>query len=250
MRSAGSVLFITGAGVSADSGLPTYRGVGGLYEQGTTSEGLPIEVALSGDMLRARPELCWKYIHQIERACRDARANAAHEVIASLQASVERGWVLTQNVDGFHAQVGSESLIEIHGNLRRLRCMQCDWEAEVESYAGLESQLGTASAPTAPRCPRCNGGVRPDVVLFGEMLPRQALMQLEQQLRIGFDLVVSVGTTSAFPYIAAPVLAARRAGKATVEINPGDTEVSEHVDLRIRAGAKDTFTALAEVLGR
>ncbi|MEM6290355.1 MAG: NAD-dependent deacylase [Myxococcota bacterium] len=243
-----SVLFITGAGVSADSGLPTYRGVGGLYNSGLTSEGIPIEAALSGDMLRARPEICWKYMLQIERACRGAAPNAAHTIIASLQQRVERGWVLTQNVDGLHDRAGSSNLIEIHGNLRHLHCLKCDWTAEVDDFVALEPQLGTPEDPIAPQCPACNAGIRPRVVLFGEMLPPDALTPLEAQLRAGFDLVVSVGTTSAFPYIAAPVVLAKRAGKVTVEINPGTTDISDIVDLRIQAGAADTFEALAAML--
>ena len=215
-----SVLFITGAGISADSGLPTYRGIGGLYEGATTEDGLAIEEALSGDMLRERPELCWKYISQIERACRGATWNRAHEVLAMMEARYERTWVLTQNVDAFHRRAGSENVIEIHGDVHELTCTRCPFRERVEDYAGL-------SIP--PRCPDCGAIVRPAVVLFGEMLPAAALAALERELGRGFDLVVSIGTTSVFPYIAAPVVLARRAGRDTVEINPGMTEVSHVV---------------------
>jgi NAD-dependent deacetylase len=114
-----SVLFITGAGISADSGLPTYRGIGGLYEEALTEEGFAIEEALSGDMLRERPEVCWRYIHQIERACRGATWNRAHEVLAMMERRYERSWVLTQNVDAFHRRAGSKNVIDIHGDTRR-----------------------------------------------------------------------------------------------------------------------------------
>ena len=244
-----SVLFVTGAGVSADSGLPTYRGVGGLYDSGLTDEGVPIEAALSGEMLRARPEICWKYMLQIERACRGAEPNRAHAVIAALQRQTERGWLLTQNVDGLHGRAGSDPMIEIHGNLQRLSCTACDWEAQVDDFLALEPELGTAQAPTVPRCPKCGAMIRPEVVLFGEMLPTRALAELERELMAGFDAVVSVGTTSAFPYIAAPVVMAKRAGKATVEINPGTTDISDTVDFRIAAPAAATFDALARVMG-
>ena len=247
------VLFITGAGVSADSGLPTYRGVGGLYDSGTTDEGVPIEVALSGQMLTARPEICWKYMLQIERACRGAAPNRAHEVIASLQRRAVGAWLLTQNVDGLHARAGSEPLIEIHGNLQTLYCTSCPWRARVDDFMALESELGTPENPKehpkTPRCPDCGAMIRPEVVLFGEMLPPAAITALEKQLQLGFDAVVSIGTTSAFPYIAAPVVMAKRSGKPTVEINPGETEVSGVVDLRIRASAASTFSALAQMMG-
>lgn len=249
LTGAARVLFITGAGVSADSGLPTYRGVGGLYDSGTTDEGVPIEVALSGQMLTARPEICWKYMLQIERACRGAAPNRAHEVIAALQQRGAGAWLLTQNVDGLHARAGSEPLIEIHGNLQTLYCTACAWRARVDDFMALEPELGTPDAPTVPRCPDCGSMIRPEVVLFGEMLPPTAITDLERELQAGFDAVVSIGTTSAFPYIAAPVVMAKRAGKPTVEINPGETEVSEVVDLRIRSSAATTFSALAQMMG-
>ncbi len=233
------VLFITGAGISADSGLPTYRGIGGLYEGTATAEGLPIEVALSGRTLRARPELTWKYLGQIEATCRGARPNAAHRAIAWLEATRGGVTVLTQNVDGLHRAAGSCDVIEIHGTLHRLQCTACSWRDEVVDYAGLT---------LPPACPTCGRPVRPDVVLFGEMLPAPALQRLEAVLDEGVDLVVSIGTTSVFPYIAEPVLAARHAGVPTVEINPGQSEVSAFVDVRLRLGAADALTALRQRL--
>lgn len=230
-----SVLFITGAGISADSGLPTYRGIGGLYEAATTEEGFAIEEALSGDMLRDRPEVCWKYIHQIEQACRGATWNRAHEVLAMMEARYERTWVLTQNVDAFHRRAGSNNVIEIHGDVHRLTCTRCQFRDHVEDYAGLA---------IPPRCPDCGAIVRPEVVLFGEMLPGTAVAALERELRRGFDLVVSIGTTSVFPYIAAPVALARRAGHDTVEINPGTTDVSHVVEHRMRSRAVVALDAI------
>jgi NAD-dependent deacetylase len=230
-----SVLFITGAGISADSGLPTYRGIGGLYESATTEDGFEIEEALSGDMLRERPEVCWKYIYQIEQACRGATWNRGHEVLAMMEQRYERAWVLTQNVDGFHRGAGSRNVIEIHGDVHRLACTRCQFRERVEDYAAL-------SIP--PRCSDCGAIVRPEVVLFGEMLPGAALEALQRELRRGFDLVVSIGTTSVFPYIAAPVVLARRAGRDTVEINPGTTDVSDVVAHRMQNRAAVALDAI------
>jgi NAD-dependent deacetylase len=230
-----SVLFITGAGISADSGLPTYRGIGGLYEGAATEDGFAIEEALSGDMLRDRPDVCWKYIAQIERACRGATWNRGHEVLAMMERRYERTWVLTQNVDGFHRGAGSQNVIEIHGDVHQLRCTRCRFRDRVEDYAGL-------SIP--PRCPDCGAIVRPKVVLFGEMLPGGAVAALEREVSRGFDLVVSIGTTSVFPYIAAPVMLARRAGRDTVEINPGTTSVSHVVAHRMRNRAAVALDAI------
>lgn len=234
-RDAGSILFITGAGISAESGLPTYRGVGGLYNQGETDEGLPIEELLSGAMLEADPAACWKYIHQIESACRGAGPNRAHEIVAAFEKEVPRTWVLTQNVDGFHLRAGSTRVIEIHGNIGKLACTECSYRTRVESYAGLGA---------VPSCPRCGSVVRPEVVLFGEMLPQAAITILERELAHGFDVVFSIGTTSSFPYIRAPVVLGKRMGALTVEINPGETDVSGVVHHRLRARAGEALSAL------
>lgn len=235
-----STLFITGAGLSADSGLPTYRGVGGLYEDQATDDGYTIEEALSGSVFRRDPAVTWKYIRQIEEACRAAGPNVAHRVIAALEGQLSRCATLTQNVDGLHVAAGSRNLIEIHGAVRRLRCTGCSWRDTVDDYAEL--------APL-PLCAACGAVIRPDVVLFDEMLPRGPVARLEQELARGFDLVISVGTSSLFPYIAAPVWLCREQGGATVEINPGTTEVSRAVDLRMRVGAAEALGELGRRMG-
>jgi NAD-dependent deacetylase len=239
MRPARRLLFITGAGVSADSGLPTYRGIGGLYEDAITEEGMAIEDALSGETFLLDPSLSWKYIHQIERACRGAAPNDAHRVIAGFEERFESVVVLTQNVDGFHRAAGSSNLIEIHGDIHQLFCTGCAYSVRVPDYSALE---------IPPACPECGAVLRPDVVLFGEMLPEFELMRLHAEVSRGFDVVFSVGTTSVFPYISGPVVMAARTGIPTVEINPGVTEVSDVVDHRIASGAAVTLTALRDRL--
>lgn len=232
---------MTGAGISADSGLPTYRGVGGLYDDGGTEEGLPIEVCLSGGMFRRDPSKTWKYIRQIELACRGAQPNRAHQRIAELERTRERVWVLTQNVDGLHAAAGTRNLIAIHGDVHLLHCTACRWATRVDDYAGL--------APL-PRCPECDAVIRPKVVLFDEMLPMDAIASLQREFERGFDAVVVIGTSAVFPYIAGPVELTARRGKPTIEINPGESEVSSIVDVRIRLGAALAMDALCEALAR
>jgi NAD-dependent deacetylase len=233
------VLFVTGAGLSADSGLPTYRGVGGLYES-EPSDDLPIEVALSGPMFEAQPELTWRHIGTIEAACRHARPNRGHEVIAQLERMAEVV-VFTQNVDGFHRAAGSSQVVEIHGAIHRLRCPVCTYRTEVADYAGL------ADVPT---CPKCSAIIRPDVVLFEEMLPLDALARWEAHAAPGFDLVFSVGTSSLFPYVVAPVVEAIRAGVRTIEINPGSTDLSGHVDLHLKEKAAIVLDGLWSLVSR
>ena len=240
LRRSRRLLFITGAGVSADSGLPTYRGIGGLYENGETEEGMAIEDALSGETLREFPHITWKYLGRIEASCRNARYNDAHRVIAAFQEAFEHVCVLTQNIDGFHRQAGSRNLIEIHGDVHDLVCTACSYRTRVPDYAGLE---------LPPRCPDCGAPVRPRVVLFGEILPLAEIEHLQAELRQGVDLVFSIGTTSVFHYIAGPVVAACRAGIPTVEINPGETCVSALVKYRLRLGAAEALREIARRLG-
>ncbi len=233
------VLFITGAGISADSGLPTYRGIGGLYNDQHTDEGMPIEVALSAEVMQRTPAITWKYLAQIEASCRAAQPNAAHAIIARLQQH-RHVTVLTQNIDGFHARAGSRDLIEIHGNLFELYCTRCGHEEKITDYAGLTT--------LPPPCPNCSHWLRPRVVLFNEMLPETAINRLYATMEQGYDLVFSIGTTSVFPYIAQPFIIAGQIGALAVEVNPADTQVSRHADVRWRCGAAEAMTALMEQL--
>jgi NAD-dependent deacetylase len=244
LADARSILFVTGAGISADSGLPTYRGVGGLYDDADTEDGLPIEVCLSGMMFRKDPARTWKYIRQIERACRGAAPNGAHHRIAELERTRERVWVLTQNVDGLHAAAGSKQLIAIHGDVHLLRCTACRWRDRVEDYARFDG------LDDAPHCPSCDAVIRPEVVLFGEMLPGPEIERLHTELARGFDAVISIGTTAVFPYISAPVVHTKHAGGLTIEINPGTSEVSDLVDFHLRTGAAAAMQAICAALDR
>ena len=230
-----SILFITGAGISAESGMPTYRGVGGLYEAEHTEDGIPVEMALAGEMLEQNPSLTWKYLLQIERNCRGATFNGAHQVIAEMERRFARVWVMTQNVDGFHAAAGSKNVIEIHGNLHQLKCTRCYWRARVTDFSALN---------ILPLCPKCNHVARPDVVLFGEALAFDKYQMLSHQLEKGFDIYFWIGTTGVFPYIQAPLSDARNRGKPAVEINPDDTILSREMDIKIPMKAGE---ALGEI---
>lgn len=228
------LLFITGAGLSAESGLPTYRGVGGLYNDGQTEAGLPIEDVLSGPMFEAQPELCWRHIARLERSVRGAQPSAAHSLLAALQRKHDVV-VLTQNVDGLHRLAGQEQVIDIHGDFRQLSCTRCAHREARTTYEGL---------PIPPRCPLCGAIVRPDVVLFHEALPIEKLDGLRAALRQGFDVYFSIGTSSVFPYIFRPIVEAARRGQLTVEINPEETLVSNFVDIRFACGASRALSAI------
>lgn len=232
LRKCRSVLFVTGAGISAESGLPTYRGIGGLYDVDVTEDGLPIEEVLSGPTMSTNPELAWKYLAQIADAARGATCNRAHEIIAEMEQHFPRVWTLTQNVDGFHRLAGSHNVIEIHGNMRSLSCRRCSFRCNVDD---------SAEPILPPRCNVCNTILRPDVVLFEEPLPEEALFRLRRELDIGFGAVFSIGTSGVFPYIQQPFVAARRIGSPTIEINPTETVLSAFADYRLPLGAANAL---------
>src|SRR5262249_22094937 len=147
-----------------------------------TEEGLPIEEMLSGAMFQRAPQSTWKYLRQVEAACRGASFNRGHAVLAEMERHFPRVWTLTQNVDGFHRAAGSQIAIDIHGALHDIRCTGCSQRTTVADYTAFGE---------LPRCPGCQGILRPDVVLFGEMLPADRLRELKRQLREGFDIVFS-----------------------------------------------------------
>jgi len=233
------VLFITGAGVSAESGIPTFRGATGAFADGLTEEGIPFEDVLSGTTLRKNPGLSWKYFFRLEQSLRGKQPNAAHHAIAALEVAGRQVWVATQNIDGLHQSAGSTSVIELHGNLRRVVCKHCDYQVYRETFAGM--------APL-PLCPECGHVLRPDAVLYEEMLPESALELFELEQDKGFDLIFSVGTSSIFDYVAYPVMMAARRGIPTVEINPEPTPLSEVVQFRFAAPAGEVLQGILEVV--
>jgi NAD-dependent deacetylase len=240
LKSARRVLFITGAGVSAESGIPTFRGTAAAFADGRTEEGICFEEVLSGSTFRRTPALSWKYFFRLEQALRNKQPNDAHRAMASLQSDGRFVCVATQNIDGLHQAAGSKAVLELHGNLRRLVCTECEYQDNPATFEAL---------PALPSCPQCGRLLRPDAVLYEEMLPEDVLWQFEVQQEKGFDLVFSVGTTSIFEYVIRPVVSARRGGIPTVEINPDETGISGLVDFRFASKAGPTLKSLLEAEG-
>ena len=262
------ILFITGAGISADSGLPTYRGVGGLYNDDLTEEGISIEEALGGDMMLKRPDITWKYLWQIGSACHKAVPNKAHEVISSIQTIKPDTWVLTQNIDGLHGAADNKNLIEIHGNAFLLHCTECgrekDYNELISEFEESEALINISSIgeklslldkkkikgtscqfeekiSLPPVCSFCGGIIRPNVVLFGEQLPMDAITKFYDLIDNNIDLVISIGTSGVFPYIIEPVRVANNRSKPTVEINPTITDISHLFRYRIEMKAAEAM---------
>jgi NAD-dependent deacetylase len=235
-----SVGAITGAGVSSESGIRTYRGEGGLYDD--PDEGERTVEALSGPTLLRDPDRTWRVVALLARQVKEARPNAAHQALARIEQKVERFVLLTQNVDRLHHDAGSLNVIDIHGDIFATRCMSCGLPGHLEPEALKRLEQ-------APRCDRCEGTLRPDAVLFGEMLPQDKLSRINDEfyLRIP-DLVLIAGTSALFPYITEPVLVARYSDRLTVEINPEDTALSDRVDFALRGPASHYLPAIEAAL--
>lgn len=238
LLSSRSVLVITGAGLSADSGIPTYRGSHGLYQQQTASDEPPIDQIFTTEGWRQNPASIWQHLRRLETSCRDARPSRGHEIIARMERDFDRFWVLTQNIDGLHQRAGSRNVLTIHGNLHRLRCCECSHQQSVENYDELAEK---------PECPQCGSPLRPSIVLFGEHLDADADSLYQREITRPFDLVFSIGTTSQFSYVQEPILDAALFGRTAVEINPERTEVSELVSIRLVMRAEE---ALMEIWDR
>jgi NAD-dependent deacetylase len=236
VRSAG---VITGAGVSAESGIATYRGEGGIYDD--PEEGDRTVGALTGSTLQSDPDRTWRVVAALARASRGAKPNAAHLAIAEIERKLSSFVLLTQNVDGLHQLAGSKNVIDIHGSVRETLCMSCSASGTLEALEAIEA---------APRCPSCDGVLRPNAVLFGELLPEPKLRRIYDEFHAEPpDLVLVAGTTAMFPYIAEPIFVARGAGRLTVEINPEPTLLSDVVDFSIRARAGEALPEIAGILG-
>ncbi len=208
-----NVLVLTGAGVSAESGVPTFRGGG----QAAVWKGMPFDVISSGAMLEKDLPAVWEWFNYRRGVLRTLKPNAAHETMAGWQDRFEQFTLVTQNVDGLHRLAGSRDVIELHGSVWRARCLGC--HARV-SLRELDHQDGV------PACLECGSSMRPDVVLFGEMLPAGAFENAATRAA-ACDLCFVVGTSAVvYPAAAIPEIA-REAGAYVVEVNPEPTPLSD-----------------------
>ncbi len=229
---------ITGAGVSAESGIQTYRGQGGLYDD--PEEGDRTVESLSGSTLRADPGRTWRAVAGLARMAQDAVPNPAHRALANLEDRLDHFVLLTQNVDGLHKMAGSRNIIDIHGDVFATRCMSCGDEGRLDRET--LQQLNDA-----PSCDRCYGVLRPDAVLFGESLPHEKLTRIYEEFHAHPpDLILVIGTSAMFPYISSPIHSARRQGRITVEVNPEPTVLTDKVDYSLRGPAGLILPALVD----
>ena len=220
-----SITVLTGAGISAESGIPTFRdALSGLWERFK-----PEELA-TPEAFIANPRLVWDWYAWRREKAIDAMPNPGHDALAELErtciARDANFTLVTQNVDGLHQAAGSRNVIELHGNIRRVKCF--------DHHHPADSWVETGTLP--PHCPLCGSMLRPDVVWFGEMLPEDALEAAMQAAR-SCDVFLSVGTSALVEPAASLPFAARQAGAMVIEVNRESTPLTNAAQISLRGAA-------------
>ena len=227
------VCVLTGAGISAESGIPTFRdAMTGLWAN-FRPEDLATPEAFARD-----PKFVWQWYEWRRELIRQARPNAGHLALVELARRVPRLTLVTQNVDGLHQRAGSPSVVEYHGNILRDRCVAEQVVAERSRESGGD----------LPRCAACGGLLRPDVVWFGEMIPGDALLAAEAGAQ-DCDAFLSIGTSSLVYPAAGLAEVALRRGVPVIELNPNPTDLTPLADVALRAPSGEALPQLVAALG-
>ncbi len=230
LRDARHVAVLTGAGISAESGIPTFRDA----QVGLWAQYNPEELATPTAFQR-NPRLVWEWYAWRRNLVGKAMPNAGHFALAEMERYVPQLTLITQNVDDLHRRAGSTRLIELHGNITRTKCF--------EENVVVEEWAETSEVP--PRCPRCRGLLRPDVVWFGEMLPEQELNDALEAAR-NCDVFLSIGTSGLVEPAASLPRVARQFGATVAVINPDVTAQASPSYYTIRGPAGQVLPALLE----
>lgn len=232
LLSADYLTVLTGAGVSAESGVPTFRGEDGLWRKHN-----PMELA-TPEAFERDPKLVWEWYVYRRGLMGRVHPNPAHEAIAELEALYPKFLLITQNVDNLHRRAGSKELVELHGNIFKVRCSRCQRKShELPDLSELP-----------PRC-ECGANLRPDVVWFGEALPREAV-ERAFQASVECDCMLVVGTSAVVQPAASLPLMAKREGAFVAEINYEPTALSSLVDVSLLGKAGEIMPKLLDATER
>jgi NAD-dependent deacetylase len=230
--SAERVVVFTGAGMSAESGVPTFRGADGIWKKFK-----PEELANMGAFMR-NPELVWEWYAHRKRIISDIQPNPGHHALVRMEQMFVHFAVITQNIDNLHRRAGSRTVYELHGNIERNYCMKCGTR-----YSNQDVLRATG----VPKCTQCGGLIRPDVVWFGEMLPED---EWDASVRAAesAEVFLSVGTSGVvFPAASLPMMA-RIQGAFLVEINPEPTPLTEKADEFLKGPSGAILPAIVDRL--
>ncbi|MGY5143455.1 MAG: SIR2 family NAD-dependent protein deacylase [Candidatus Nitrosopumilus sp. bin_32a] len=219
------IVFVTGAGISQESGIPTFRGNDGLWRNYDSMKLATI------DAFYENPKLVWEWYNERRKNIFQAQANLGHKAIAELE-KYAQVTVLTQNIDGLHKKAGSSNVLELHGSIVKIRCSVCDYNEEILTEISV----------FPPLC-KCGNILRPDVVWFGELLP-QDVWQNAIEFASQCDLMIIVGTSLVVSPANTLPLYAKQNNAILIEINPEKTEMSEEMDENIRNTSVETLPKL------
>jgi NAD-dependent deacetylase len=222
LKSAANVAVLTGAGVSAESGIPTFRSNGGFWQQ------YRFEDLATPQAFARNPKFVWTWYEERRRAIAQAKPNAGHHALVELEKQKPVFTLITQNVDGLHDLAGSKNIIKLHGDIWNVRCLKC----------GKEHTDRTELNDLPPRC-QCGGMLRPGVVWFGEMLPEGALERATEAVRKADVLIVAGTSAQVYPAAGLIPLA-----KAVIEINPEATPYSDEVTYSLRGTSGEILPQL------
>jgi NAD-dependent deacetylase len=230
LKSAKRVVALTGAGVSAESGLPTFRGDGGLWQK------FKAEDLASIDGFLQKPDVVWEWYEYRRSIYANAQPNSGHRALADLEKIYPEFTLITQNTDGLHLAVGSENILELHGSLRRNRCHSC---------GKLYPEKVPSNGQKPPRC-GCGGMLRPDVVWFGESLS-PSILDAALKAATQAEVFLSVGTSALVQPAASLPLAAKRKRAVLIEINVEPTPLTSDSDFFLEGGASEWLSLIKEV---
>jgi NAD-dependent deacetylase len=230
LQAARHIAVLTGAGVSAESGISTFRDA----QVGLWAQYRPEDLA-TPEAFERNPRLVWDWYAWRGEIVRGARPNRGHAALAEMQRCAPRFNLITQNVDGFHQLAGSTDVIELHGNILRVKCSRED--VVIDQW--------TASEEVPPRCPRCGAYLRPDVVWFGERLPPDALESAAQAARM-CDVFISIGTSGLVEPAASLAHIALQHAAAVVEVNPTITPLTSRATFVLQGASGEILPALVK----
>jgi len=227
VQTARSITILTGAGISAESGIPTYRDENGLWSK------YKAEDFSSVDAFARDPQTVWDWYRDRRIVMGDAKPNAGHLALAAIEQQSLQCTLFTQNIDGLHQQAGSRYVTEMHGSAWKLRCTEC-----------LEEWTDMGSLPDLPRCSHCRGLARPAVVWFGEKLSQKSMGDAMRAMRC--DVLLVVGTSGLVNPVASLIPLARQYKAQIIEVNLAETEVTQYADFSLFGKASEILPQLAE----
>lgn len=226
---------LTGAGISTPSGIPDFRSPGsGAWENVD-----PMEVA-SIYAFRHQPEAFYHWLRPLTDLLRTAQPNAAHVALAQLETHGPLQSVITQNIDALHTKAGSRTVHEVHGHLRQATCLQCKYQYDARPFLQAFADFGEL-----PRCPDCAGVLKPDVILFGEMLPAREMRAAQREAAV-CDLMLVAGSSLEVAPVADLPMLTRQSGASLIIVNFTETYADQWADVVIHADVAEILPKLAE----